>query len=278
MNLIINPKLNKQLSELSLNPPSAMLITGPKGAGKASLISHFASKIASLKDNSKIINISLLEDKKHILIDQIKDIKKIIKVKDSGFRIIVIADAELMTLDAQNSLLKVLEEPPKNVIFILSSSLPHLLLDTVRSRLIKINYASPNYQQLLDYAESMGQTEAQTSKYYQISQGRMGIFAALVKNDKTVEIINDIDDAKEILSQSPKERLARLDTVAKDYELSLRTIDAMILVSEAALQIAVQKGQYKAWLSRLEHLNKSYELLLKNVSAKLVFSKLFLVL
>jgi DNA polymerase-3 subunit delta' len=79
-----------------------------------------------------------------IKIDQVRGIQHDMSYKpryDKGFRITVLENAEKMTQEAQNSFLKLLEEPPKNVVFILVTGNPQGLLPTVRSRcqLIRVN-------------------------------------------------------------------------------------------------------------------------------------------
>lgn len=78
----------------------------------------------------------------NIKISSIRDIKKFVSLSfsDIKFRIILISDAHLMTEEAQNALLKNLEEPPEGVIFILTTSLPGLLRETIRSRCWSLHF------------------------------------------------------------------------------------------------------------------------------------------
>jgi DNA polymerase-3 subunit delta' len=72
-----------------------------------------------------------------IKIDQIRGIQHDMSYKpryDKGFRVTILENAEKMTQEAQNSFLKLLEEPPRNVVFILVTGNPQGLLPTVRSR------------------------------------------------------------------------------------------------------------------------------------------------
>jgi len=71
-----------------------------------------------------------------IKINSIRDIKKFLSLDFSEFsyRVIIISDAHLMNEAAQNALLKNLEEPPANVIFILTTAYPSRLRETIRSR------------------------------------------------------------------------------------------------------------------------------------------------
>lgn len=72
-----------------------------------------------------------------IKIDQVRGIQHDMSYKPrhyKGFRVTILENAEKMTQEAQNSFLKLLEEPPANVVFILVTGNPQGLLPTVRSR------------------------------------------------------------------------------------------------------------------------------------------------
>jgi DNA polymerase III subunit delta' len=71
-----------------------------------------------------------------IKISSIRDIKKFVSFNysDIKYRCIIISDAHLMNEEAQNALLKNLEEPPEGIIFILTTPYPNLLRETIRSR------------------------------------------------------------------------------------------------------------------------------------------------
>ena len=77
-----------------------------------------------------------------IKINSIRDIKKFLSLNyhEVGYRLILISDAHLMNDEAQNALLKDLEEPPENVIFILTTSNVSRLRPTIISRCWKINF------------------------------------------------------------------------------------------------------------------------------------------
>jgi DNA polymerase-3 subunit delta' len=80
---------------------------------------------------------------RHVSVDEIRQIVEWSSVRPmiSARKAYVIADADKMTEQAQNALLKTLEEPPPYVAAILTSSKPESLLDTVRSRCEAIRFA-----------------------------------------------------------------------------------------------------------------------------------------
>ena len=79
--------------------------------------------------------------RKEIRVDQVRDIigQAQIMANEANGKAFVIHEAELMNENAQNALLKLLEEPPGSVVFILSTATPTMLLETVRSRCIEIS-------------------------------------------------------------------------------------------------------------------------------------------
>lgn len=82
-----------------------------------------------------------IEDGNQIRINNIRDIRKFVNISsDNLYQFILILDAHLMNEQAQNALLKTLEEPPEKVIIILITSNKDLLLPTVQSRCRIINF------------------------------------------------------------------------------------------------------------------------------------------
>lgn len=77
-----------------------------------------------------------------IKVNSIRDLRKFISMSysDLNYRTIIISDAHLMNEESQNALLKNLEEPPPGVIFILVTSKPDLLRETIKSRCWQIKF------------------------------------------------------------------------------------------------------------------------------------------
>jgi DNA polymerase III delta prime subunit len=84
------------------------------------------------------------EAKPSINIEQVRGLISTLSMslyRAGGRRFVVIEGAHLLTPEAQNALLKVLEEPPPDTIFILATSQPGSLLETVRSRCAAVHFA-----------------------------------------------------------------------------------------------------------------------------------------
>jgi len=151
--------------------PHALLLIGPQGLGKKSFANAIAydlfceSKINQiacgkcgachlLKNNSHpdLKQVNLVDKKQSIGIDQIRALIEYVNLTPHSAKrkIIIIENAESMTVQASNSLLKTLEEPPPSAIIILVTNRPDRLLATIRSRCQTIEFSPPE----IDLAES----------------------------------------------------------------------------------------------------------------------------
>lgn len=106
-----------------------------------------------------------------IKISSIRDIKKFLSFnfEENIYRFVIIADAHLMNEEAQNALLKNIEEPPEGVIFILITHAPEKLRETIRSRCWTINFnplSSKDVTQILiKYFDFEEDTAAEIAKF-----------------------------------------------------------------------------------------------------------------
>lgn len=148
--------------------PSTLLFYGPPGVGKFHMALHFAAELLGDKkktlrgthpdlaivfpkfegyEKNEIMNLrmnkeyfKLRQKKGSISIDTVRKLQDYVHVTpmESKWRIVVIAHADRMTTEGINAFLKILEEPPSNVIFILITpeklSLPQTIIS--RSQLV----------------------------------------------------------------------------------------------------------------------------------------------
>jgi DNA polymerase-3 subunit delta' len=155
------------------NYPNKILFSGQKGIGKATLAFHFINYVLTINDekkydtesyqidsespefktinnksNTNLITIDVNEDKKSIDINQIREL--IINLNKSSFnkkpRFVLIDNIELLNINSINALLKILEEPNKNINFILIHN-NRKILSTLLSRCInfKISLSNNDY-------------------------------------------------------------------------------------------------------------------------------------
>ena len=92
-------------------------------------------------------------DGKVIKIEQIRELQTKVSEKpvNSGKKIYIINDADLMTREAQNCLLKTLEEPPEYIVIILIVSNENRMLTTIKSRCMKVHFDKINDEEIKKY-------------------------------------------------------------------------------------------------------------------------------
>lgn len=75
---------------------------------------------------------------------------------EGGWRVVIVEDADSMTRNAQNAVLKILEEPPAKVLIILIAHKPGMLIPTIRSRARQLNFKTLQSDTLLALMEKSG--------------------------------------------------------------------------------------------------------------------------
>lgn len=133
-----------------------------------------------------------------IKISSIRDINKFLSFsyEDIKYRVILISQAHLMNEESQNALLKNLEEPPEGVIFILTTSSPEQLRETIRSRCWNINFQPLEENALLHILTQKFEIESSIAKeVVPFSNGSIQTAILLIENDfenlldKTIKIL-----------------------------------------------------------------------------------------
>ena len=116
----------------------AYLFTGPRGVGKTSVARILAHEVNGLEysDDSQHIDIIEIDAASNRRIDEIRDLREKVHTMPSSakYKVYIIDEVHMLTKEAFNALLKTLEEPPAHVIFILATTDPHKLPDTIISR------------------------------------------------------------------------------------------------------------------------------------------------
>ena len=160
--------LNKYTNSLSKEKlHHAYLFYGREGLGKRNLLIDIGNAI--LCENIDLVScgkckscklrmsgnhpdlhtLQIEEGKKNLSISQIISLRK--KIYESSFlgknKVISIPNIESMSRDASDATLKILEEPPKDTFFIMSTNFIHQVPSTIRSRSIEVGITTPTFDE-----------------------------------------------------------------------------------------------------------------------------------
>ena len=140
-----------------------------------------------------------------IKIEQIRNLinKVIEKPIVSSRKVYIINDSEKITKEAQNCLLKTLEEPPDFVTIILISSNENLILNTIKSRCMKIKFSNIEDRELIDYAKNNLGYEKIIENMLKAFGGSIGKAINLKENEELysqIDILIDNMKKKDIIS------------------------------------------------------------------------------
>ena len=255
--LFEHKEIFNQLSKLIKkdNLPNKILLSGEKGIGKSTLAYHLINFVLSEKEehpydyeNNKInpdnksykliLNqsnpnfylIDVIEEKKNIDINQIREL--IINLNKSSFnnkkRFVLIDNIELLNLNSTNALLKILEEPNKNINFILINSNKRVL-PTLKSRCLN--------------------------------------FKVFLTKDQSIRIVNQLlnDDINTIINDklfdyyATPGKLFKLITLSEEYDLDLVNFDL-----NKTLRTIIKDKIYKKDKSTIEIIYSFIELYFRN--------------
>ena len=188
--------------------PHSMLFTGTEGIGKRLTAKALAASLLCLHPENGIpcgcceacraIDVGTHPDfyylepeskgkslAKSIRIEQIRDLetKLALAPKLSTTRVAILDGAELMNEAAENSLLKTIEEPVGPMVFILITDSPDSLLDTIRSRCVRMEFGLLPPEIIAGHLAKLGATEAEAASIGAIAEGSIGKAIRLFRGD-----------------------------------------------------------------------------------------------
>lgn len=158
----------------------AYLFCGPRGTGKTSMARLFAKSLncehgfgsqcnecpncLAVKEGSHpdIIEMDAASNRG---IDDIRDLVSKVKYSPSlgKYKVYIIDEVHMMTTEAFNALLKTLEEPPSNVVFILATTEPYKLMPTILSRVQRYDFNKVSDSDLLGNLKMITEKEGITA-------------------------------------------------------------------------------------------------------------------
>jgi DNA polymerase-3 subunit delta' len=233
--------------------PHSLLLQGAKGLGLYSFAETFATWLLCDKASNENTypcgqctscqwiaagthpdHLIITPETNHIKVDAIREIRSFSENKSLGgrYRIIIIAPAEAMNVSAANALLKILEEPFENTIFLLISHHMARVLPTILSRCQKIHFSSLNKN---DFTEALAQRSIEPhmiNQLYELSHGEPLAFSTLQEQEIAVRTHQKLVTLMEKCfahTLSPIEAAEQIKLIEKESKMSFENLIDMIL-------------------------------------------------
>lgn len=177
-----------------------------------------------------------------------------VKPYSSKYKIYIIPDAQLMNVQAQNALLKTIEEPPEYGIIILLTTNIDKLLPTILSRCVVLNTKPIRERDMLEYlVKNIGLTEDRAYFCLDFAQGNLGKAIKLGTNEQYVQVIESVVDVLKKIHQLDVEDLTWAVSHFKQFDLTENNyMDIMMMWFRDVLMLKVTgnpdkllfKGEY----------------------------------
>ena len=290
-NLIGNEKI-KQILETTVknnNVLHSYMFVGQEGIGKNLFAKEFAKMILCSNETNKPCNQckSCLEfngeshpdflqiapeDGKAIKIEQVRFLQEKAQEKPvtSSKKVYLISQAETMTREAANSLLKTLEEPPEYVVIILTTSNESKLLTTIKSRCMKLYFEPIPEEKIINYLKQNDINSDITENMLKHCEGSIG--KALKINDSKEQYMQ-IEQLIGVLDKQNITQIWRKADVlysAKDEIIDL--LDYMEIVTYNAI-----KNKHKAnYINGIQIIEQTKQRILANANYDMSIDNLLL--
>lgn len=170
----------------------AYLFAGPRGTGKTTSARLLAKSLNCQNPpgggepcnacdsclaivNGSSFDVTELDAASHNSVDDIRDIKVSVTTVASvggAKRVFILDEAHMLSKAASNALLKTLEEPPEHVHFVLATTEPYKLLDTIRSRSQRFDFHPVSVEALTDHLAGVAKLES-----YTVAEGALQLVA-----------------------------------------------------------------------------------------------------
>lgn len=235
-NFIGNEKVIDRLSKLieSGRFPHALIIEGEEGIGKKTLAKDIACALvcrgndkpcgecAQCKKAIGAIHPDISEyipagTANSFHVDTVRNIinDAYVQPNEADYKIYILANAHCMNQNAQNALLKILEEPPKYVVFILTTNSKSALLSTVLSRSVCVSLEGVDIERAANYITSHCENVDYNTakKTVETFNGNIGKAIDSLQDSKTSELVDVCNKICKALATSNEYEMMTLCSV-----------------------------------------------------------------
>lgn len=258
----------------------AYLFHGPESVGKFSVAKYFIEKLncphpIMLDTESTLV--SKKEKRKDIPIEDIRELKRLFSLSapEGEWRIAIINEAEKLSPAAADAFLKLLEEPGEKTLFLLITSAPDLLPQTVFSRAQQIRFSEVPEKVISEFLAKKGVNGEVQKDILFLSAGRPGAAVRMLEDldylDAQKKLLRSVHDI--LRSGGVPEAFKFSEKVAPDDEKRRKVVEYIIRIN----RVGLLKADTASRLQTVRSLVRMAEILdTTNVNPRLALDAIFL--
>jgi DNA polymerase-3 subunit delta' len=285
-NLLLHPRTRLQLELVLKDAPGSLLLSAVSGSGKKTIAKTIAAQMLQIPKDKKVgeyhyfFHVRRAKNKSDVSIEQIRGVIGSLKLKVAGSqsikRVVFIEDAQFLSIPAQNALLKNLEEPGSDTVFILTVDSIQNILPTISSRTQIVNVQPVALNDALEFWNNRYES-VNIESSWRLSGGSVGLMQALLDEATEHPLKKSIDDAKQFIKASKYQRIMLADQMSRNKDQFKLFLDAMGRTLSFLQQPAIRNNrnaQSNNILASRKAISDSLKALDLNVNSRLVALKL----
>ncbi|OEU53458.1 MAG: DNA polymerase III subunit delta' [Desulfobacterales bacterium C00003060] len=266
-------RLTKMLEKRSI--PHALLFTGADGIGKQKTAKGLGMALNCLSpvgvwacgkcpSCQKVISgchpdmITVKLEGSFIKIDQVREVSRQLRFAplEGNWRIVIINDAQAMTLEASNAILKILEEPPKGTVIILTAGQTTDLLSTIVSRCQKIAFRPIPYEKVTKVLMEQKGLDRQMATTLAVAvKGSLGKALSVDAEKWSVWRTNILEQIASLSIKSVQPIFFFADVLARDKDKLVDALDLILTWFRDVImsKISPERIINKDFMTKIEH-------------------------
>ncbi|WP_027700903.1 ATP-binding protein [Metaclostridioides mangenotii] len=248
---------------------SAYMFEGIDGIGKKKMAYELAKILLEIEhpENSPDY-IDVFPNGNSVKVDQIRKLQSDIIIKPHNkYKIYILNNAEKMTVEAQNALLKTLEEPPQYAIIILVTSNKEALLDTIKSRCDIVKFNSIPHNEMVGYLVQNGVEEKKATLLTSFSRGSLERALDLENSTEFTDMRDDVQKYIKVLFEKNTVDILELPNDLDKYKSEI--IDLLDIIIDYFRDIVLIKER----VDRDMLINIDKITFLESISIKITYSQ-----
>jgi replication-associated recombination protein RarA len=230
--IVIHPTSKRLLENLQANLPQSLLLSGPKGIGLSTIATWFSSGKIAGHLRPQDVKEKADNENGTISVEMIRQLYHQTRAHYTAPQIIIIDDADRMSRGAQNAFLKLLEEPGKQIYFILTSHSPQNLLPTVRSRTQHIMIQALDKIQSSAFIDSLGVVDPTKRAQLQFIAGGLPAELKRLSEDGSYFAARSeiVGDARDFLQANTYKKMLIVQKYRSDRSAAIQLIDSAMQI------------------------------------------------